>query len=632
MKIRTKIFLIISMPVVSTAVIALLGLYSFYHMRLTIGNVTALEADRATMIEGDRDAYQAFIGELESVSADTVEKLENAKASFNENSAQAWERIKGPSERFTDDMLSSFEIFTIEYNSWSGTSREVISLAEKTIQGSLERDAALAEAEKNFTSMRDVLNELGEAVDGELSGRLSAGRRRDLENALSLVLNGDRDAYQAYVSQIASFSAHTAEEMISLNDSNNENIDQTIERFRESALLMGNKSAGMRKKFETYFPVWETNSRKILQIGVEQIEDKIRINELQEKSVIHFEKMRNQIDVLGGFISSHIEKATDDMFNLIKRFTFLYTIVFAVSFILSTFLAYMFVNRIIISINSVIKAMGQVASGDLTTVVDINQSDEIGMMADSLREMIDRLNNIVKSIDASAANVTSGSGEISGSAQQLSQGVSEQAVNTEEVSSLIEEIVSTIEQNSENAAQTEKIANQLAGDANKSGESVEKTVSAMKKIAEKISIVEEISRQTNLLALNAAIEAARAGEHGKGFAVVASEVRKLAEHSGNAAGEISELSYTSVKVAEQMGELLTSLVPDIRKTAKLVQEISASSSEQKTGIEQINRSITQLNSIIQQNASSSEELAATSEEMSSQAVSLKEQVSFFKTE
>ena len=632
MKIRTKIFLIISMPVVSTAVIALLGLYSFYQMRLTISNVTALEADRATMIEGDRDAYQAFIGELESVSADTAEKLENAKASFNENSSQAWERIKGPSERFTDDMLPSFEIFSTEYNNWSGTSIEVISLAEKTIQGSLERDAALAEAEKNFTSMRDVLNELGEAVDSELSGRLSAGRRRDLENALSLVLNGDRDAYQAYVSQIASFSANTAEEMTSLNDSNNENIDQTIERFRESALLMGTKSAGMRKKFETYFPVWETNSRKILQIGVEQIGDKIRIRELQEKSVIHFEKMRNQIDVLGGFISGHIEKATDDMFNLIKRFTFLYTVVFAVSFILSTFLAYMFVNRIIISINSVIKAMGQVASGDLTTVVDINQSDEIGMMADSLREMIDRLNNIVKSIDTSAANVTSGSGEISGSAQQLSQGVSEQAVNTEEVSSLIEEIVSTIEQNSENAAQTEKIANQLAGDANKSGESVDRTVSAMKKIAEKISIVEEISRQTNLLALNAAIEAARAGEHGKGFAVVASEVRKLAEHSGNAAGEISELSYTSVKVAEQMGELLTSLVPDIRKTAKLVQEISASSSEQKAGIEQINRSINQLNSIIQQNASSSEELAATSEEMSSQAVSLKEQVSFFKTE
>jgi methyl-accepting chemotaxis protein len=271
-----------------------------------------------------------------------------------------------------------------------------------------------------------------------------------------------------------------------------------------------------------------------------------------------------------------------------------------------------------------------VAAGDLTQTVKLDQKDEIGQLATALNEMVGKLSTIVSDCMSAADNVASGSQELSATAQQLSQGATEQAASAEEISSSMEEMTSSIKQNSDNSAQTEKIAMKSASDAREGGKAVTETVSAMKEIATKISIIEEIARQTNLLALNAAIEAARAGEHGKGFAVVASEVRKLAERSQAAAGEISTLSTRSVQVAETAGEMLNKMVPDIQKTSELVQEISASSKEQDTGAEQISKAIQQLDSVIQQNASASEEMASTSEELSGQAEQLKDTISFFR--
>jgi len=270
-----------------------------------------------------------------------------------------------------------------------------------------------------------------------------------------------------------------------------------------------------------------------------------------------------------------------------------------------------------------------VASGDLTQKLDLNQKDEIGQLASALNDMVAKLSSIVSDVMAASDNVASGSQELSSTAQQMSQGATEQAASAEEISSSMEEMASSIRQNTDNAMQTEKISIKSSVDAKDGGKAVVETVAAMKEIATKISIIEEIARQTNLLALNAAIEAARAGEHGKGFAVVASEVRKLAERSQSAAGEISSLSTRSVAIAEQAGDMLTKMVPDIQKTAELVQEITASSKEQDTGAEQINKAIQQLDQVIQQNASASEEMASTSEELSSQAEQLQSSISFF---
>lgn len=236
------------------------------------------------------------------------------------------------------------------------------------------------------------------------------------------------------------------------------------------------------------------------------------------------------------------------------------------------------------------------------------------------------INQRLMELKMGADNVADASLEMSSTSEEMSQGAAEQAAAAEEASASIEEMSSSIVQNADNSQQTEAIAIKAADDAQKSGEAVAETVNAMKQIAEKISIIEEIARQTNLLALNAAIEAARAGEHGKGFAVVAAEVRKLAERSQSAAAEINELSGSSMEVAERAGRMLERMVPDIQKTAALVQEISAASKEQSTGTEQISQAIQQLEQVIQQNAGASEEMAATAEELSSQAEQMRESI------
>ncbi len=269
------------------------------------------------------------------------------------------------------------------------------------------------------------------------------------------------------------------------------------------------------------------------------------------------------------------------------------------------------------------------STGDLSQSIDVNQKDEVGVLADALKQMNRKLREVVGEVLAATDNLASGSEQLSSAAEGLSQGATEQAASIEEVSSSMEEMTSNIKQNADNAQTTEGMAAKAAKDAEQGGNAVTQTVDSMKQIAEKISIIEEIARQTNLLALNAAIEAARAGEHGKGFAVVAAEVRKLAERSGEAASEISELSTTSVEVAEQAGKMIRDIVPDIKKTAELVQEIAAASSEQNAGAEQINKAIQQLDLVVQQNASAAEQMASTSSELAGQGQQLQQTMSFF---
>lgn len=279
--------------------------------------------------------------------------------------------------------------------------------------------------------------------------------------------------------------------------------------------------------------------------------------------------------------------------------------------------------------NVVVSLAKRIAEGDLTVKFESSRQKETGIFA-AMKAMTENLATVVSEFLTATEKVSSGSTQLNATSQQLSQGATEQAASIEETSSSMEEMAANIQQNTDNAMQTAKISTKAANDGQEGGKTVAEAVQAMKQIAEKISIIEEIARQTNLLALNAAIEAARAGEHGKGFAVVASEVRKLAERSQTAAAEITMLSSTSVKVAGKAGDMLVKLVPNIQKTAELVQEISAASNEQNSGVTQINKALQQLDQVIQQNASAAEEMSATSEELASQAEDLKKTIAYFK--
>ncbi len=269
------------------------------------------------------------------------------------------------------------------------------------------------------------------------------------------------------------------------------------------------------------------------------------------------------------------------------------------------------------------------ANGDFTSQLDVDQKDEVGQLASALNEMVRKLRDVVSQVLSSTDHVSSGSREMASSSETLSQTATEQAAGVEEVSSSMEEMTSNIQASASNAQETETLASSASTEAERSGKAVQETVAAMKTIAEKILVIEEIARQTNLLALNAAIEAARAGEHGKGFAVVAAEVRKLAERSGAAAAEIGELSSSTVDVAERAGSMIDKLVPDIARTADLVREIAEASNEQNAGASQINTAVQELDSTIQQNASAAEEMSGTAEQLAEQAATLQEIMAFF---
>ncbi|NEJ20950.1 HAMP domain-containing protein [Rhizobium leguminosarum] len=287
-------------------------------------------------------------------------------------------------------------------------------------------------------------------------------------------------------------------------------------------------------------------------------------------------------------------------------------------------------SRMTANLRNTATIASQISNGDLTvSPKPLSEKDTLGI---ALEQMVERLRGVVADAIAAAENVSAGSQELSSSSEQVSQGATEQAASAEEASASMEEMAANIKQNADNASQTEKIARQSAKDAEASGDAVTRAVQAMRTIAEKIGIVQEIARQTDLLALNAAVEAARAGEHGKGFAVVASEVRKLAERSQSAAAEISSMSGDTVKAAQEAGDMLGRLVPDIRKTAELVSEISAACREQDVGAAQINEAIQQLDKVTQQNAGASEQMSATSEELASQAEELQTSIAFFKVD
>jgi len=335
------------------------------------------------------------------------------------------------------------------------------------------------------------------------------------------------------------------------------------------------------------------------------------------------------------FLTDAMEKTGKDADDLVRSTERLILILSAMAALLSALVGWLIIRSVVNQLGGepdyVRDMVVRLSEGDLTMKLETQPKDDSSLLY-AMKTMVGKLSKVVADVNGGAQALASAAEEISATAQSLSQAASEQAAGVEETSASIEQMTSSIAQNTENAKITDGMASKAAKDAVDGGEAVNATVEAMKQIAKKIGIIDDIAAQTNLLALNAAIEAARAGEHGKGFAVVAAEVRKLAERSQVAAQEIGEVAGNSVGLAEKAGHLLAEIVPNIRKTSDLVQEITAASTEQSSGVGQINSAVSQLNQTTQQNASSSEELAATSEEMSCQAEQLQQIMTFFKVE
>jgi methyl-accepting chemotaxis protein len=362
-----------------------------------------------------------------------------------------------------------------------------------------------------------------------------------------------------------------------------------------------------KEKFKTMrgeLATYETGFKKVItQVQAGTITTAAQGN----AAIAEFKDATHKLEAQAKEMAVHANKVMDDDLPKIENVTSRTTWVIA---------GIVITRSITVPVGVGVAVAKRLSEGDLNVDIKVESKDELGRLMDAMKVMVDKLRNVVVDVKTASDNVASGSEQLSAGAQQMSQGTTEQAASTEEASSSIEEMNATIKQNADNALQTEKIALKSAIDAQESGKAVSQTVTAMKEIAQKISIIEEIARQTNLLALNAAIEAARAG----------------AERSQSAAGEISQLSSSSVHIAEQAGSMLAKLVPDIQKTAELVQEITASSKEQSGGADQINGAVQQLNQVVQQNAGAAEEMASTAEELASQADQLQATISFFKVD
>jgi len=322
---------------------------------------------------------------------------------------------------------------------------------------------------------------------------------------------------------------------------------------------------------------------------------------------------------------------TDEVFSLAAHVESVLIIATLVLVFLLLIVLIYYLNHFVISpMRILVEDARRLAEGDLSYDIEVKRKDEIGQVLDAMRTTTTRLRQIISEVNVASDALNNAAGQVSATAQSLSQSSSEQAASVEETTASIEEMTASINQNSENATVTDKIAGKAAQQAVDGSQAVRDTMEAMKQIADKIGIVDDIAYQTNLLALNAAIEAARAGDAGKGFAVVAAEVRKLAERAQVAAQEISQVAGSSVSLSEKAGHLLDEMVPSIKKTSDLVQEIAATSHEQRSGVGQINGAMGQLNKATQMNASASEELAATAEEMNGQAAQLQDLMGFFK--
>jgi len=404
-------------------------------------------------------------------------------------------------------------------------------------------------------------------------------------------------------------------------------VESSLQQYQP--LIASAQEQRLYAEFLTRWKAFLEEHERLLTLARASSDLEVRTRE-QERAQRAYLRAMDPLEELLDFIQRSSREASDDSDAIFERARGWIFSVVGVSILVGLLLSVSIARVISRPLSEAVAVADRIAEGDLTVRISAVTRDETGRLLDAMQRMVRKLGLVISEVREGAGTLASASAQVSSSSQSLSQGTSEQAGNVEETTASLEQITLTIAQNRDHSRTMERMAVQGAQDADESGRAVKETVEAMGSIAEKISIVEEIAYQTNLLALNAAIEAARAGAHGKGFAVVASEVRKLAERSQTAARDISSLASQSVKVASRSGQLIVDLVPSIRQTAVLVQEVVAASSEQATVVAQMNKAMSHVDQVTQRNASAAEELASTAEELSAQAESLQHLVAFFR--
>ncbi len=597
---------------------AIIGIRALGVLNDRVGDIVAVKAEKVRMaLRANVDLGQAARDERNIILDNTADGMQQYAARIRGSIAKVRKNLAAMREISSAEGRRKIDGIDSELNDYERVTEKVIALAllnsntnASTISNT-EARAALDATVAPLQQLAAAAEQRGDAHAAVLAGRAATDAVQILRAQKNMIIESD-DA------KIAAHTRHADDEI----QATTARLDQLAAAVPAADKPLADKA---KAAFESFIAAHKQVAALMAQNG--------NTHAMQE-STGNGRKVRGQIV---GDLEAVITTDRDEMDSAAKQSAADYdssrTLMLAM-LAGAAVLGIAIASWIALAVSRGLGQAGQlaraVAEGDLTRTADYTNRDEIGDLVDNLNAMAAKLRDVVEDVTAASGNVASGSQELSASSEELSQGSTEQASAAEEASASMEQKAANIKQNAENAQQTEKMARQSALDAQASGASVLKAVDAMQTIAGKITIVQEIARQTDLLALNAAVEAARAGEHGKGFAVVASEVRKLAERSQQAAAEISSLSSDTVKVAAEAGEMLTKLVPDIKRTAELVEEISAACREQDIGADQINQAIQQLDKVTQQNAAASEEMSSTSEELASQSEQLQATVGFFR--